>query len=66
MGYIEKNLISGEQVLYRTRLHSIAVIFPLLIGLVVAVGGFVCLYVSMANERAVRPMRRCGPGQAWR
>ena len=37
MGYIEKNLIAGEKILYRTRLHSVAVLFPLLVGVVVAV-----------------------------
>jgi len=52
MGYIEKNLISGEKVLYRTRLHSVAVLFPLLTGVLLMGGGFVCLYVSMANRTA--------------
>jgi len=51
MGYIEKNLISGEQILYRTRLHSVAVLFPLLVGVVIAIGGAFCLYASMAHRQ---------------
>jgi uncharacterized membrane protein YdbT with pleckstrin-like domain len=51
MGYIEKNLISGENILYRTRLHSVAALFPLLVGIVIAVGGFFCLYASMAHRQ---------------
>ncbi len=51
MGYIEKNLISGEKILYRTRLHSVAVIFPMLVGLLMGVGGVFCFYVSMANRQ---------------
>jgi uncharacterized membrane protein YdbT with pleckstrin-like domain len=51
MGYIEKNLIAGENILYRTRLHSVAVIFPLLVGIVIAMGGFLCLYASVAERQ---------------
>jgi uncharacterized membrane protein YdbT with pleckstrin-like domain len=51
MGYIEKNLISGEKILYRTRLHSVAVLFPLLIGIAVVLGGFYCLYASMIQHQ---------------
>ena len=47
MGYIESNLVPGETVLYRTRLHWIVLIWPLLAGLLLAgmglafvVGGF--------------------------
>ena len=50
MGYIEKHLISGEQVLCRTRLHWVAVLFPLLAGIVAAIGGLFCLYLSAANR----------------
>ena len=51
MGYIENNLISGEQILYKTRLHSVAVLFPLLTGAVVAVGGLTCLYASATHRQ---------------
>lgn len=47
MDYIEKNLVPGETVLYKTRLHWIVMVWPLLagvllggIGLVFCVGGF--------------------------
>jgi len=51
MGYIEKNLISGEQVLYKTRLHSIAVLMPLLVALLVGVGAIYCFYVSATGNQ---------------
>ncbi len=51
MDYIEKNLISGEKILYRTRLHSVAVLFPLLVGVAVALGGFYCLYASTTQRQ---------------
>jgi uncharacterized membrane protein YdbT with pleckstrin-like domain len=51
MGYIEKNLITGEQILYRTRLHSVAVLFPLLTGMVIAIGGVACLYASSTHRK---------------
>ena len=47
MDYIEKNLVPGESVLYKTRLHWIVMIWPLIagvvlggIGLVFCVGGY--------------------------
>ena len=47
MGYIEKNLVPGETVLYKTRLHWIVLIWPLIggvvlggIGVVFVVGGY--------------------------
>jgi uncharacterized membrane protein YdbT with pleckstrin-like domain len=52
MGYIEKHLISGEKVLYKTRLHSIAVIFPLIVAVILGAGGVFCLYESMANRQS--------------
>jgi uncharacterized membrane protein YdbT with pleckstrin-like domain len=39
MGYIEKNLVSGETVLYKTRLHWIVMLGPVLLGLLLAAGG---------------------------
>lgn len=46
MGYIEKNLVPGETVFYKTRLHWIVLIWPLVggvvlggVGLVFVVGG---------------------------
>lgn len=49
MGYIEKHLIPGEQILYRTRLHSVAVWFPILFALLLGAGGAFCFYEAMTN-----------------
>jgi len=43
MGYIEKNLVSGETVLYKTRLHWIVMVGPLLLGLFLAASGLALL-----------------------
>ncbi len=51
MGYIEKNLISDEQVLYKTRLHSIAVLMPLLVASLAGVGAIYCFYVSATGSQ---------------
>jgi uncharacterized membrane protein YdbT with pleckstrin-like domain len=41
MSYIEKDLIPGEQILYKTRLHSIVLVRPILEALILCVmGGF--------------------------
>jgi hypothetical protein len=39
MGYIEKTLIPGEHVVYRTRLHWIVMLGHLVLGLLLVVGG---------------------------
>jgi uncharacterized membrane protein YdbT with pleckstrin-like domain len=52
VGYIEKHLISGEKILYKTRLHSVAVYFPILLAVLLAVGGGFCLYKSMADKHS--------------
>ena len=41
MGYIEKNLVPGEEVLYKTRLHWIVLAWPLIGGVVLVGIGFV-------------------------
>ena len=43
MGYIEKNLVPGEKVLYKTRLHWVVLLRPLLFGLILGVGGLASL-----------------------
>ncbi len=50
MGYIENNLIPGEQILFKTRLHSITVLFRALLGGIIALLGLFCLYKSMAGR----------------
>ena len=39
MGYIEKNLVPGEVVLYKTRLHWIVLIWPLIAGVLLGGAG---------------------------
>jgi len=36
MGYIEQNLVPGEDVLYKTRLHWVVLVRPLIVGVVLA------------------------------
>lgn len=50
MSYVDRNLISGEAVLYRTRLHWIVMIMPLLAGLVLAVAGITMLYLAFSGD----------------
>jgi uncharacterized membrane protein YdbT with pleckstrin-like domain len=52
MGYIEKHLISGEKILYKTRLHSIAVLFPILLAVLLGASGGFCLYESVADKQS--------------
>ena len=44
MGYIEKNLITGEQVAYRSGLHWIVLVRSMVVATVLAVLGFVMLF----------------------
>jgi uncharacterized membrane protein YdbT with pleckstrin-like domain len=43
VGYIENNLVPGEKVLYKTRLHWIVLLRPLLLALLFACGGIALL-----------------------
>jgi uncharacterized membrane protein YdbT with pleckstrin-like domain len=52
MGYVEKHLISGEKILYKTRLHSIAVLFPICMAILFGVAGGFCLYQSAEDQRS--------------
>lgn len=50
MGYVENNLIAGEAVTYRARLHWILLVKPILIALVIiAIGGLV-FYAANSRE----------------
>jgi uncharacterized membrane protein YdbT with pleckstrin-like domain len=53
MGYIEKNLIAGETVLCKTRLHLVAVLVPMLAGLFMGIVAVFCFYqASNGNQSA--------------
>jgi uncharacterized membrane protein YdbT with pleckstrin-like domain len=43
MGYIEKNLISGERLVYRTGLHWSVLFGPVVLAAILAAGGIFCL-----------------------
>ena len=51
MGYIEKHLIQGETILYKTRLHWVAVLVPILVAIALMVAGGFCLYQSAEDNR---------------
>jgi uncharacterized membrane protein YdbT with pleckstrin-like domain len=50
MGYIEKDLMPGEQVLFKTRLHSITIFFHAIMGVFVVLVGVFCLYKSVNGQ----------------
>jgi uncharacterized membrane protein YdbT with pleckstrin-like domain len=50
MGYIENDLIPGEQILFKTRLHFITVLFQTIVGGLIVLVGLFCLYKSTAGR----------------
>ena len=51
MSYVDKHLIEGERVVYRTRLHWIVLVVPVLIGLIFA-GAGVALLARASSSNA--------------
>lgn len=51
MGYADNNLIAGEAVTYRGRLHWILFVKPVLIGLVIFTAVFLLLHVAGLSEK---------------
>jgi uncharacterized membrane protein YdbT with pleckstrin-like domain len=49
MSYVEKNLMPGETVVYRTRLHWIVIFWPIVLSLLFAVAGLVLLARTMTG-----------------
>lgn len=49
MSYVEKNLISGEKLVYQTGLHWSVLFWPFSIAVVIATGGVVCLLQKDTN-----------------
>ena len=49
MSYIEKNLVAGEKLLYRTNLHWLVFLWPAIFFL-----GFLGVIIGLASEPAVR------------
>lgn len=65
MGYIEKNLISGEQILCKTRLHLVAVLGPLLAGLVMGIVALFCFYQSATRNQSVNSDSAGSDSHLW-
>ena len=49
MSYIDKNLISGEKIVYRTGLHWSVLVGPVILAVIIAAGGVVCLLQGYMN-----------------
>jgi uncharacterized membrane protein YdbT with pleckstrin-like domain len=49
MSYVEKNLMAGETVVYKTRLHWIAIFWPIVLSLLFDVPGLVLLVRGMTG-----------------
>jgi membrane protein YdbS with pleckstrin-like domain len=49
MSYVKKDLIQGEKLIYETGLHWSVLIWPVIIALIVAAGGVVCLLQKDTN-----------------
>src|SRR5690242_8081084 len=49
MSYVEKNLMPGETVVYRTRLHWIVIFWPIVLSIIFGVAGLVLLARTLAG-----------------
>ena len=49
MSYVKKDLISGEQLIYQTGLHWSVLVWPVIVALIIATGGVVCLLQKDAD-----------------
>ncbi len=49
MGYVEKNLISGEKLVYRTGVHWCVLFWPVVLALLFAAAGVFCAIQQDAN-----------------
>ena len=49
MSYVEKNLMPGETVVYRTRLHWVVIFWPIVLTILFGVSGLVLLARSMSG-----------------
>jgi uncharacterized membrane protein YdbT with pleckstrin-like domain len=50
MSYVDRNLTSGETVIYKTRLHWIVMLHHILMAVVAAAGAAVLLYFAIAQD----------------
>lgn len=49
MSYVEKNLMPGETVVYRTRLHWIVIFWPIVLSIIFGIAGLVLLARALAR-----------------
>lgn len=64
MSYVEKNLVPGEALLYRTRHHWTVLVGPLLISLLLGVPGIWLLLGSLSNQPGASEVAAHIPGGA--
>ena len=59
MSYVDKNLIPGESALYRTGLHWIVLVWPILLALLFGVPGLAILVISVVvrQQNSALPVR---------
>jgi hypothetical protein len=50
MSYVEKNLMAGESVVYRTRLHWVVIFWPIVVTLLFGLSGLALLATSMSGS----------------
>jgi uncharacterized membrane protein YdbT with pleckstrin-like domain len=50
MGFLESNLIPGEQVVFRTRLHSIVIVGPVFVALLLCAPAVYCLMRAFQQQ----------------
>lgn len=55
MGYVERNLIPGETILYRTKHHWVAVLWSVVAGAVLEIAGIALLVYQLSARRPVLP-----------
>src|SRR5258706_7879275 len=51
MSYVERNLMPGETVVYRTRLHWVVIFWPIVLSILFGVAGIVLFARTMAGPR---------------
>ena len=52
MSYVEKNLIAGEKILYKTQLHWVVLLWPVFLGLLFAMSGLYLLVRALSSSGA--------------
>jgi len=56
MGYVDENLTAGEVVLYRARLHSIVLFWPILVGVLFGLPAVTGIIVSATDAAWAEPL----------